>query len=438
MTPPGIEPRPGKASRVEVGGRRSRFPTSTRCCGRRRGPRRARCSTITPASPRSWCPHLAGRADHAEAVPGRRRRRFVFREELPVHRPPWIHTVTMGDVNYCLVDEPATVVWLANLAAIELHPTLATEAGPGLADHGRVRPRPRAAGRRPHVRPGGPADPRAFGPIAPGGVGQDVGQQGPPALCAAEQRGHVRPDGPVRQGGGAIARKTDTRTLVVSYQQRAAREGKVLIDWSQNTESKTTVAFTRCGRGREPTVSTPVTWDELDDALSAAEPDRLCFEWEEVLERVERRGPDGRRADPRAGTAATGRFLNTLRPVAASYRLLLRAADGVGGRAGGQDGVGRGPATPRLAHGPTAVSLKPATARSATGSTQRNEPDWPKWPKVCRRIGSPGPVGRLVAADLGPEAPVTGVLAAEAGQDAGQAGPSHRGGLLQRLRRSRG
>ena len=78
--------------------------------------------------------------------------------------------------------------------------------------------------------------------------------------------------------------------LVVSYQLRTARAGKVLIDWSQNTESKTTVGVYSLRARPEPTVSTPVTWDELDDALSAAEPGRLCFEWEEVLQRVERHG----------------------------------------------------------------------------------------------------------------------------------------------------
>ena len=90
----------------------------------------------------------------------------------------------------------------------------------------------------------------------------------------------------------AVAQLLEKRhpALVVSYQQRAAREKKVLIDWSQNAESKTTVGVYSLRARAEPTVSTPVTWDELDDALSAADPARLTFEWDEVLERVERQG----------------------------------------------------------------------------------------------------------------------------------------------------
>jgi bifunctional non-homologous end joining protein LigD len=64
----------------------------------------------------------------------------------------------------------------------------------------------------------------------------------------------------------------------------------VLIDWSQNVASKTTVSVYSLRARPEPTVSTPVTWDELEDALSAGEPGRLSFEWPEVLERVERHG----------------------------------------------------------------------------------------------------------------------------------------------------
>ena len=90
----------------------------------------------------------------------------------------------------------------------------------------------------------------------------------------------------------AVAQLLEKRhpELVVSYQQRAARAQKVLIDWSQNTESKTTVAVYALRARPEPTVSTPVTWDELDNAVSAADPGCLRFEWDEVLERVERHG----------------------------------------------------------------------------------------------------------------------------------------------------
>jgi bifunctional non-homologous end joining protein LigD len=90
----------------------------------------------------------------------------------------------------------------------------------------------------------------------------------------------------------AVAQLLESRQpdLILSYQLRTARAGKVLIDWSQNVASKTTVSVYSLRARPEPTVSTPVTWDELEDALSAGEPGRLSFEWPEVLARVERHG----------------------------------------------------------------------------------------------------------------------------------------------------
>ncbi len=73
-------------------------------------------------------PHLAGRAITLKRYPDGVEGVSFFEKNCPSYKPPWIHTVKMGDVNYCLVEEAATVVWLANLAAIELHPTLAARS----------------------------------------------------------------------------------------------------------------------------------------------------------------------------------------------------------------------------------------------------------------------------------------------------------------------
>jgi bifunctional non-homologous end joining protein LigD len=64
----------------------------------------------------------------------------------------------------------------------------------------------------------------------------------------------------------------------------------VLIDWSQIVASKTTVSVYSLRARPEPTVSTPVTWDEVDDALAGGDASRLSFQWPQVLERVQRRG----------------------------------------------------------------------------------------------------------------------------------------------------
>ena len=78
--------------------------------------------------------------------------------------------------------------------------------------------------------------------------------------------------------------------LVVTTQDRSARPNKVLIDWSQNTSFKTTVAVYSVRARPRPTVSTPVTWDEVERACEAGDADALVFDAAAVLERIERVG----------------------------------------------------------------------------------------------------------------------------------------------------
>ena len=78
--------------------------------------------------------------------------------------------------------------------------------------------------------------------------------------------------------------------LVVSRQTRALRPGKVLIDWSQNDQHKTTVCVYSLRARDRPTVSTPVGWDEVRSALASGDPHDLAFDALQVLDRVSMRG----------------------------------------------------------------------------------------------------------------------------------------------------
>jgi bifunctional non-homologous end joining protein LigD len=78
--------------------------------------------------------------------------------------------------------------------------------------------------------------------------------------------------------------------LVVSSMKKELRRGKVLVDWSQNDDHKTTVCVYSLRARERPTVSTPLAWEELEEALEERDAERLVFEWDEVLERVERDG----------------------------------------------------------------------------------------------------------------------------------------------------
>ena len=151
-------------------------------------------------------PHLHGRPITLRRWPNGVDAGSFYEKNCPSHRPPWVEAVRMGDVSYCLLNEPATLVWVANLAAIELHPSLATEAdleSPTSVVF--------------DLDPGPPADVldcarvamlvrELLAPARTRAVAEDVGEQGPAAVPAAQRRGDLRPDQAVRPRPGPAAR----------------------------------------------------------------------------------------------------------------------------------------------------------------------------------------------------------------------------------------
>ncbi len=234
-------------------------------------------------------PHITGRPLTLKRFPNGVDAKYFFEKNCPSHRPAWVPTITMGDVAYCSVDEPAALVWLANLATIELHPTLA-----GAPDLGR----PRATVF--DLDPGPPADVVTCGRVAlllrdtldhldlqawvktsgskglqlyvPLNCPVDYESSRGFALAMAQLLQRTHPD------------------LVLTTQERRLRSGKVLIDWSQNTASKTTVAVYSLRARGTPSVSTPVTWDEVEAAVEAGKGDGLRFDAAATLARVAERG----------------------------------------------------------------------------------------------------------------------------------------------------
>ena len=234
-------------------------------------------------------PHLAGRPITLRRFPNGVAAASFFEKNCPSHRPPWVGTVEMGGVNYCRFEEPAALVWAANLAAIELHPSLARaedlecptalvfdlDPGPG-ADVLRcaqvalwLREALDMLGLKSWIKTSGSKGLQQYVPLA-GTQGYDVTKPFSLALAQVLERQH--PD------------------TVVTTQDKSVRSNRVLIDWSQNTSFKTTVAVYSLRARSRPTVSTPVTWDEVTAALDDQDPERLVFEADEVLDRVERQG----------------------------------------------------------------------------------------------------------------------------------------------------
>jgi bifunctional non-homologous end joining protein LigD len=240
-------------------------------------------------------PHLRGRPLTLKRYPNGVEGQYFYEKECPSHRPGWVHTAAIWSrrndrhVNYCLADDLATLVWTANLADLELHTSLSLAEdidrptmvvfdldpgeGAGILECARVATWLRGIFDELRLR----SFPKTSGSkglqvYVPLNTPTSYDETKPFARALAEllERHH--------------------RELVVSSMKKSIRPGKVLVDWSQNDEHKTTVCVYSLRAKERPTVSTPVTWDEVEEALDAGDPDVLAFDWEAVLERVSERG----------------------------------------------------------------------------------------------------------------------------------------------------
>jgi bifunctional non-homologous end joining protein LigD len=230
-------------------------------------------------------PHLRNRPLTMKRYPNGVEGEFFYEKRCPSHAPEWVRRETVGKIEYCVCDDLPTLVWLANLADLELHPSLSLiddidrptvmafdlDPGPpaGLAECCEVAFLLRDAlskiGLESFAKTSGSKGIQVYVPLNVEGVDYDHGTK---ALSHALAR-HLEGEHP---------------KLIVSQQRKELRRGKVLIDWSQNDENKTTVCVYSLRARERPTVSTPLRWEELD------EPDALVFEASDVLERVERHG----------------------------------------------------------------------------------------------------------------------------------------------------
>ena len=240
-------------------------------------------------------PHLRDRPLTLKRYPNGVDESFFYEKQCPSHRPDWVSTQpvpsrgTEGKViNYCVVNDVPTLVWVANLASLELHTLLACRET--------VRPTMVAF----DLDPGPPAD---IIDCAQVGVWvrdvlTELGLESFPKTSGSKglqlyvplNTPHTYDD--TKPFAHALARLLEKQhpDKVVEKMDKALRTGKVLIDWSQNHITKTTVCVYSLRARPRPTVSTPVTWDEVEDALAARDPALLTFEAGTVLERVERDG----------------------------------------------------------------------------------------------------------------------------------------------------
>jgi bifunctional non-homologous end joining protein LigD len=194
-----------------------------------------------------------------------------------------------GKIDYCMMNDLPALVWAANLADLELHTFL--HRAPAIS-------RPTALAF--DLDPGAPADIVLCCQV--GGwlraIFNDLGLQ---SFAKTSGSKGLQLFVPLNTATTYEKTKTFARTLaerlerehpdqVVSRMQKALRKGKVLIDWSQNDEHKTTVNVYSLRAKEQPTVSTPVTWQEVEATVKRRDARRLVFDSDTVLQRVEKQG----------------------------------------------------------------------------------------------------------------------------------------------------
>jgi bifunctional non-homologous end joining protein LigD len=232
-------------------------------------------------------PHLRDRPLTLKRYPNGVEDKYFYEKRRPSHAPEWVRTAEAFDIEYVVCDDVSTLVWLANLADIELHPSLSR------ADE-IMRPAVMAF----DLDPGAPAGLRECCEVALI-LREALGRVG--LECFAKTSGSkgiqvyvplnlddVDYDGGTKPLSKALARHLEAQhpKLIVSSQKKELRRGKVLIDWSQNDEHKTTVCVYSLRARERPTVSTPLDWAEVE----AGDPDALVFEADDVLARAEEHG----------------------------------------------------------------------------------------------------------------------------------------------------
>lgn len=237
-------------------------------------------------------PHLEDRGITLRRFPDGVEGGSFFEKRCPSHRPDWMKTVLgpgdrRGGIDYCCLDSTPALVWAANMAGLEIHAPMAK---------GRDIDSPTMCVF--DLDPGAPAAVKECADVAldirhvleriglvglvktSGGKGLQLyvplnaphthEQCSAFALAIAQVLQRARPD------------------AVTPVMRKADRPGKVFVDWSQNSRHKTTVAVYSLRARPRPTVSTPLTWDEVE-AAAAGQQD-LVFEADDVLERVEKHG----------------------------------------------------------------------------------------------------------------------------------------------------
>jgi len=240
-------------------------------------------------------PHLKNRPLTMKRYPDGVEGEFFYEKNCPAHRPKWVKTAKVWSegnqktMDYCLANDLPTLVWAANLADLELHTSLSRK-------NNIERPTMMVF----DLDPGAPADMVQCCKVGlwlrdllskmklkswaktSGSKGLQVYVPLNTPVSYEDTKGLSR----------SLAQylERDHPDRVTSNMSKALRKAKVFVDWSQNDEHKTTICVYSLRAREEPTVSTPITWNEVENCLKKKNAELLRFRSDQVLTRVEKQG----------------------------------------------------------------------------------------------------------------------------------------------------
>lgn len=240
-------------------------------------------------------PHIKDHPLTLKRYPHGSGKNFFYQKECPSHKPKWLKTASVWseknrrNINFTLANDLPSLLWVINLAALELHTSLSLKSDVS-------QPRVLVF----DLDPGLPATILECAQVAlwlreifakydlksyPKTSGSKGLQVYIPINTATNYED-------TKEFAHALAKLLEKQhpEAVVSKMKKSLRPGKVFIDWSQNDQHKTTVCVYSLRAKETPTVSTPVSWDEVGQALDTRKAQSLSFTSEQVLQRIEKFG----------------------------------------------------------------------------------------------------------------------------------------------------
>jgi bifunctional non-homologous end joining protein LigD len=239
--------------------------------------------------------HLRGRPLTLKRYPDGVTGPYFYEKQSPRHRPDWVKVAPIWSrhnsrtIEYTLADDLPTLVWLANLADLELHTSLSLAVdvtAPTIVAF--------------DLDPGPPATivecaevalrlREAFGHLGLEAFPKTSGSKGMQVYVPLNTPATYAQTKPFARGIAQVLERRHPE-LIVSDMKKTLRKGKVLVDWSQNDEHKTTVNVYSLRARDRPTVSTPLHWGEVEAVLGSRDPEELAFTSDAVLARVAEHG----------------------------------------------------------------------------------------------------------------------------------------------------